>query len=458
MTSSLDVLMLFYCLLLSANTAISYLYWRKSKQSLFKTSFSLWGFCLINFALQGIFQTPNLWLLLAFGSYVLASMSFLRFCGQVFKKNEQFTAMSFISASFVTASSIVWLVTHSFFYSASLMSLAISIPLFRAAHFLFKNNHEKRTEISLFAILLLFNGIHFLDYPFLRFTKSGPLWGYSIALFILVLFSIALPLFITTEISAQYSSELEAEVSRKTKELKELWEINRSLLCTVTHDLATPLTVLQLSAHQLLNNPSRTNDDIEKHSLKIEHAIKIMTDTLSRIRDFQAFSNGKKLVQLNPIDPYLAIKETLFLFEDQLKRKNISAQIVNRLHAETHVMADEQILKIQVLGNLISNAIKFSHMNTTIHIIIREDAEKGYIDIRDYGIGIPKEILSKIFDFSSKTSRPGTHNEKGTGFGLPLVKTCADIMNAKIEVSSIEKNDLSSNTGTMFTIQLDKAS
>lgn len=457
-TSTLNVLMLFYCLLLGANTAISYLYWRNTGQSLFKTSFALWGFCLINFVLQGIFRTPDIWLLLAFGSYIFVSMSFLRFCEQIFKKENEFTKMPFISMAFVIASFITWISSNSMLFSSTLMSLAISIPLFRAAHFLIINNWNKRLEINVFASLLIINGLHFLDYPILRFTENGPIWGYSTALFILVLFSIFLPLFIVTEISSEYSSKLETEVSRKTKELKYLWELNRSLLCIVIHDLATPLTVLQLSSNQLLNSETRNSDEVEKHHEKIKNAIKVMSDIISKIREFQALNNGKKVVHLDPIDPYLALKETLFLFEDHLSKKNINTEIINNLPAGTYLLADEKLLKIQILGNIISNAIKFSPPSTTIKITLHEDGQKGYIEIRDHGIGIPKDILSKVFDFSSKTSRPGTLAEKGTGFGLPLAKTCAEIMNAKINVSSIEQTELASENGTTFTVQLEKAS
>lgn len=278
MTSTLSVLMLFYCLLLTANTAISWLYWRKTRQSLFRTSFALWGFCLINFALQGIFRDPDFGLILAFGSYTLVSMSFLRFSEQLFKKERQFTKTPIVSTAFFIASYITWTTSSSLFFSAALMSLAISIPLFRAAYFLFINNRNQRVEINIFAVLLIINGLHFLDFPILRFIENGPLWGYSTALFILVLFSIFLPLFIITEISSEYSGKLEAEVSQKTKELKNLWELNRSLLCIVIHDLATPLTVLQLSSFHLLNCSPKNSNEIEKHYEKIQNAIKVMTD------------------------------------------------------------------------------------------------------------------------------------------------------------------------------------
>lgn len=458
MNLTLNVLLSFYCVLLTANTLISYVFWRKSRHPLFKRSIIFWALYLGNFALQGIFQDLNLLLLLSFGSYTLVSLSFLSFCEQIFKKDKQFPYVPYISALLIVAGSIVWELTESFFYSATLIALATAIPQFISAHFLFINNTSKRADISLFAVLLVINGIHYMDFPILRFAGNGPIWGFSIALFILVLFSIFIPLFIVTEISDNYSSKLKDEVTNKTTELKEMWELNASLLSIVTHDLAAPLTVLQLASHQLLED-TRVDATVGKHHKKMKAALKTITEMLAETRDLQAFQSGKKTASLKKINPYWVIKEACHSFNDQLKNKNISIEVINNLTNDALVLADERILKNQILGNLISNAIKFSPENTTIHIGIRNDEQTVFIDIRDYGIGIPKEMIHKIFDFTAKTSRPGTNNETGTGLGLPLARVCAVLMDGKIDVNSAEDgvNHYPAG-GTIFTIQLKKTS
>jgi signal transduction histidine kinase len=78
------------------------------------------------------------------------------------------------------------------------------------------------------------------------------------------------------------------------------------------------------------------------------------------------------------------------------------------------------------------------------------------IIIEDHGIGIPKDLLPKIFKWSERTNRLGTNGERGTGFGLPLVKTCLEMMNANIRVESIERKGLDSCSGTKFIIQFNK--
>jgi len=101
------------------------------------------------------------------------------------------------------------------------------------------------------------------------------------------------------------------------------------------------------------------------------------------------------------------------------KEKNIG---INCLFWETlNVFADRSMLRT-VLRNLVTNAIKFTNKGGTINIHAEQNRKNVSISIKDNGIGIPSDILLKLFDISEKITNKGTSGETGTGLGLLLAK------------------------------------
>ena len=102
----------------------------------------------------------------------------------------------------------------------------------------------------------------------------------------------------------------------------------------------------------------------------------------------------------------------------------------------------------QVLYNLIDNAIKFSHADSTITIETTERNEKVFISVKDTGIGIPKDSLKKIWERFYKTDASRGKDKKGTGLGLAIVKEIIQAHNENINVISTE------GVGTEFIFTL----
>ena len=97
-------------------------------------------------------------------------------------------------------------------------------------------------------------------------------------------------------------------------------------------------------------------------------------------------------------------------------------------------------LIIMLYKNLISNAIKYNKENGSIDVNISEDSDKVYLSVKDTGIGIAKEHLTKIFERFYRVEESRTTNdqvESSTGLGLSIVQKICDLHNAKIQVESI---------------------
>ena len=105
----------------------------------------------------------------------------------------------------------------------------------------------------------------------------------------------------------------------------------------------------------------------------------------------------------------------------------------------------------QVMYNLIDNAIKFSHHDSTIYIQASGKYEKIFISVKDTGIGIPKDSIKKIWERFYKSDLSRGKDKKGTGLGLAIVKEIIQSHGENIDVVSTE------GVGTEFIFSLPKA-
>jgi signal transduction histidine kinase len=115
------------------------------------------------------------------------------------------------------------------------------------------------------------------------------------------------------------------------------------------------------------------------------------------------------------------------------------------------MLVDADMGKIQqVLYNLIDNAIKFSHSNSKIKVSTEEKGDKVFVSVKDYGIGIPKDSIKKVWDRFYKTDASRGKDKRGAGLGLSITKEIIQAHNENINVISTE------GVGTEFVFSLAK--
>jgi signal transduction histidine kinase len=102
----------------------------------------------------------------------------------------------------------------------------------------------------------------------------------------------------------------------------------------------------------------------------------------------------------------------------------------------------------RVLDNLISNALKFSKEHDKLDVTLEKENNWGLIKVRDYGLGIPKDILPHIFERFTKAGRSGLKGETSTGLGLSIARQIIEKHGGKIEVASEE------GKGSTFSIRM----
>ncbi len=238
---------------------------------------------------------------------------------------------------------------------------------------------------------------------------------------------------------------LAASLNFMAAELSTLEEDQRKFIANVSHDFRSPLTSIKGYIEAIMDGtiPYEMQD-------KYLNIILFETERLNKLTHSMLELNkyGKKGIMLDlfRFDINNTIKMVVQSFEGTCKEKKISFELI--LTGQTlFVYADMSKIQ-QVLYNLIDNAIKFSHPDSSITIETTELNEKVFISVKDTGIGIPKDSLKKVWERFYKTDLSRGKDKKGTGLGLAIVREIVSAHNENINIISTE------GVGTEFIFTL----
>lgn len=241
--------------------------------------------------------------------------------------------------------------------------------------------------------------------------------------------------------------DLGAAISYMAEEISMLDDYQKKFVANISHDFRSPLTSIKGYAEAILDGTIPT--DMQDRYLNI---ILFETERLNKLTssllELNRFESRSALLDIVSFDINLVIKKTAESFEGACRSKKIT---LNLVFSSTETYVDADMSKIQqVLYNLIDNAIKFSHNNSKIKVSTEEKGEKVFVSVKDYGIGIPKDSIKKIWDRFYKTDASRGKDKKGTGLGLSITKEIIQAHNENINVVSTE------GVGTEFIFSLPK--
>jgi len=273
---------------------------------------------------------------------------------------------------------------------------------------------------------------------------NAPLFGNMCEM---VLMSIALAL----RIKELDQKKVEAEMRAREKDNLQ------HLLRMVCHDISNPLsiikTVVSISARKEMTPP----EDSKQWS-RVKRASDSIESIINQVRKYEEFRSGKMAFELKPCSVKKVFEDVEFFFGSRAADKGVElSSSFPEGNEDIMVMADGISLTHEVINNLVSNAIKFTPKGGSVKVEAMVRLDYVYISVIDNGIGMPPDVLSKIFDNQGYTTRFGTALEPGSGFGMPLVKTFLEMFHGQITVKSKEKVPNQDDHGTIITIKLLKA-
>ena len=227
-----------------------------------------------------------------------------------------------------------------------------------------------------------------------------------------------------------------------------LVEYQKNFIANISHDFRSPLTSIKGYAEAIKDGTIPY--EIQGKYLNI---ILFETDRLANLTndllDLSNFENKGVHLSFTDFDITKMLKQSAMTFEGKCSQKNLKIRL--SFPENTLIVRADKGKIQQVVHNLIDNAIKFSHPDGIIYVSVMERKEKVLVSVRDTGIGIPKESISKVWERFYKTDLSRGKDKRGTGLGLSITKQIIAAHNENIKVSSTE------GVGTEFTFSLAKA-
>jgi two-component system, OmpR family, phosphate regulon sensor histidine kinase PhoR len=219
---------------------------------------------------------------------------------------------------------------------------------------------------------------------------------------------------------------------RSVKREVQLAQNKSDFVSNVSHEIRTPLALISMFAETLEMGRIKSEEKKQEYYSIISKETHRLTGIVNKILNFSQTEAGKKTLHLEKVELAQEIRGVLKTYDFHLKNKGFEYHFEEKIVA---VKADREAL-IEIIINLIDNAIKYSGDKKRIEITLNAEAGFGIIAIKDYGLGISTADQKHIFDKFYRVSSGNLAKSQGTGLGLSLVKQLMEKLNGKISVKS----------------------
>ena len=240
-------------------------------------------------------------------------------------------------------------------------------------------------------------------------------------------------------------NQISKTLNKMAEELSGVETLRSDFIANVSHEMKTPLSVMQNYA-TLLSSPDLTEEKRLEYAGAISDASRRLADMMTNILKLNRLENQKIYPNLASYDLGEQLCECLIRYEGVWEKKNI--EIETDIAEDVKILADSELLSL-VWNNLFSNAFKFTDDGGRVTLTLTADDRFATVRVTDTGCGMSADVGAHIFEkfYQGDTS----HATQGNGLGLPLVKRVVDIMQGEIGVKS------EIGVGTTFTVRIRRA-
>ncbi|ABC30931.1 Signal transduction histidine kinase [Hahella chejuensis KCTC 2396] len=207
---------------------------------------------------------------------------------------------------------------------------------------------------------------------------------------------------------------------RAEAEKDRLDHIRREWVAVVSHELRTPLTAIQGSLGLLQSGRFDHNPDQKAHMLQMacNNTVRLVK-LVNEVLDIERIESGRLTLELTSLNPRELIQEAVDTIAPAASLKNVSLRY--QPQDATPIKADHDRL-LQVLQNLLSNALKFSPSGGVIEVKLKDKPEQLNIDVIDQGPGIPQQLTKRLFTRFAQATTAANRSTGGSGLGLYISK------------------------------------
>ncbi|WP_333608235.1 ATP-binding protein [Arsukibacterium sp.] len=236
--------------------------------------------------------------------------------------------------------------------------------------------------------------------------------------------------------SHQLETSLE-QLALKNKELTRLDKLKDQFIATVSHELRTPLTAIRGAVGLLAQGVLANKPDVQQQMLDtaLKNAERL-SHLINDLLDLQKFAAGKFTLSCSNLDLQQLALDAMQDMAGYAAKFNVKLYYQPQ-QSRFMVYADAMRIR-QVLDNLMSNAVKFSHAGGKVELALTADESWVTLSVIDQGSGIAANFQQHIFSTFSQADASDSRNKEGTGLGLAISKNIIDSHQGKIGFSSIE--------------------
>jgi PAS domain S-box-containing protein len=239
------------------------------------------------------------------------------------------------------------------------------------------------------------------------------------------------------DITARRAAEQELHENDRRKD---------EFLAMLAHELRNPLAPIRNAAHTLalLGTP---DDRIHWVSGVIERQVGLMTRLVDDLLDVSRITSGKITLQREPVSIGSVIAQSVEAARPPAESRKETLEV--DVDPDVGWVDGDQARLVQVVGNLLDNAIKYTEEGGHIRLTAHVDGREVVIAVRDSGVGIATDLLPHVFDLFTQADRSLARRQGGLGIGLTLVRRLVDMHGGRVEAASEGPGH-----GSEFTIRL----
>jgi PAS domain S-box-containing protein len=248
------------------------------------------------------------------------------------------------------------------------------------------------------------------------------------------------------------AAELEAAVEELRRRSAEAEAANRAkddFMAVMSHELRTPLTaILGYAELMQMGVPVKLPGEAHQQVDRIQSAARHQLRMVDEILTFARLQTGAEPLRVSEVELGEVVREAVALFGLEAERRGVPIR-VEGVATEVRLRTDSELV-VRVLGNLLSNAQKFSREGEgEVRVAVRRLAGGGAeLEVADRGVGIAPEHLKRIFEPFWQVQQTATREVDGSGLGLSVARNLADLLGATLEVES------EPGTGSTFRLVL----
>lgn len=253
-------------------------------------------------------------------------------------------------------------------------------------------------------------------------------------------FSVRIPA--QTTLGDESFQQIIVQFNRMAQELGSVETLRTDFIANVSHEMKTPLAVMQ-NYGTLLQSPDLREEKRLEYARGVTDAARRMADMMTNILKLNRLENQKIFPQTEEFDLGEQLCQCLLQYENLWEKQNID--IETHIGQDVVVRADREMLSL-VWNNLFSNAFKFTPDGGRVTVQLKADAQFATVQVSDTGCGMSSQVGSRIFEKFYQAD--GSRVTQGNGLGLALVKKVMDILHGEISVESTP------GQGSTFTVKI----